>query len=92
MRRISYHIEKRDTGYAPMRRTEWPDQKGCMPINIQLAFTQPTEEEALRLCANDADWQKIAAADASDATEIIHPKRHHQRKGEGRTHGTENKH
>jgi hypothetical protein len=43
-------------------------------MDIQINFTQPTEEEASRICANDADWQEIAAADASNATEIIHPK------------------
>jgi hypothetical protein len=90
MKRISYHVEKRDTGYAAIRRTEWPDRKGCQPIDIQINFTQSTEEDALRICANDADWQKVAA-EASAAIEIIHPKTS-STKREGRIHGTENKH
>lgn len=82
MRRISYYAKEVTDGegnrrWAPMTRIEWPnqDQKINKPLEWQIGFSRPTEAEALDVCADNAAWEEIVAAESGAKTEIIHPGR-----------------
>lgn len=71
MRRLSYHIVQRGRVFDAVRRTEWPDhdQRIYGPLRTLLG-TFRTEDEARRVCLDDADWESIGASDAGRRIEI----------------------